>query len=219
MGLGKIGKIGGSVIGFGIGGPVGAKFGAKLGGGLDSLLRGKQVGPDAEAGAIKQLKLQGLMAQAKSLEDLEKMPGGAETAIADVAREQRMLSQGAGDQRSKLQQLMAQRGMGGTSMGTSAELGLSKQFADQKMALQASLPGRMRELELQRLQNRAALGSGLAGSVGNIPLRFQSERKGGLAGLLGMGAGAGLGGFFGGPAGAQAGAQIGGGLGQYYQAS
>lgn len=119
--------------------------------------------------------------------------------------------QGAADQEMQAKQMVAQRGLGNTSLGLNAILNTKQDLGRQLGAIQANQPLLQNQLRMQNLQ---AAGGGIsqlmgAQNAGQIyqPAVASRGRQGGLAPLLGAGLGASMGG--------PAGAQIGAGLGQY----
>lgn len=189
------------------GGPVGKvvkTVTAPLGG--EDLLFGKYRGADPEAADIKRMKLRGLKAQSKVLGELEKGDKTAgKRAGAQLRRETRALRGAAGDAQRRIQELVARRGIQGSSIGLAQEVGQQRKLAEQLGGLQASLPERIEALKQRNLQQRLAAGGQLAGSAGAVPIRFRGGREGGIAPLLGAGIGA----YAGGAGGAQAGMGIG----------
>lgn len=216
MGFGSfVSKAAGVATGGGIGGLLGGGGGALtggllkgfgLGGGsLMDLLRGRRIAPDPEAREIKQLKLKGLRSISEQLEAAKGAPTGEAIAGAQIARETKALRTAAEDTRRRLRESIARRGLGGTTAGLAQEVGIGRRLAEQTGAIKASLPERIRQERLARSQRIAGLGAALSGQVGQVPIRFREERKGGLAPLVG----AGLGGLLGGVGGAQVGAGLG----------
>jgi hypothetical protein len=126
----------------------------------------------------------------------------AENAIA--GQENQIRASGADAQRNA-QDLVAQRGLGNSSVGLNAIINSNKNMGDQIGAARAMLPGLRQEMKLNNL-NGATNG---INSILNTRMFKQGQaagpRTGGLAPLLG----AGLGAAFGGPAGASVGMGVG----------
>lgn len=132
---------------------------------------------------------------------------GEDTVANQIASQQDAARQAFQDRTMQAQQAVAQRGLGGTSLGLNAILGQSGQLANQLGAIQASAP----ELRKQNLNFATGGINQILGEQGQSRVLKMGQaagpRTGGLAPLIG----AGLGGIFGGPAGAQ----IGSSAGQY----
>lgn len=195
------------------------------GAGLEDLLMGKKTGgisKDAIAGQIRGAQAQGIATATTGLGALNKAldaKGGEQVVREGFARQQQGLVTAAQDARRKAQQLIAQRGLGSSSLGLRAERSAQQQLGQQNAALQAQMPGAIRNQLLQDAQTRMQAGSGLFGSLGGTTgIRFQSQpgqRSGGLLGTaaaLAPLAGTIAGGAFGGPGGAAIGGQLGGSL-------
>jgi len=116
------------------------------------------------------------------------------------------------DARRRLQSMLARRGLGATSVGMGAMTGLERDTARDIQETRLSLPERIRQLQMQRIQ----AASGALQAPGYVPQAMQvdTQRRGGLLPLLGLAGGAALGGALGGSRGALAGGQIGAGTGQ-----
>lgn len=142
-------------------------------------------------------------------------PMDLEEASASIANENRT---GVKDQmaaRKKLQNLVAMRGLGGTSAGIGSEMESDRGYMDKMGTSQASLSDRVKGLQDARAGKAVDLSSSVMRAQ-DVPIDFYgqpAERVGGIAPLLG----AGLGAYFS-PEGQRAeGAQVGMGMGQYYQ--
>jgi len=143
---------------------------------------------------------------------------GLKSAYADptgTARRQvqsglRGLGQERADTSRRLSDIIAQRGLGQSSIGISQQRGLDQGIARRGQELRASLPDRIRQLQLQKSQGLLGASRGI-----NLGPQFQRETKPGLAGLLGTVGGGFAGNLFGGgPLGKMVGSKIGGGIGQ-----
>ncbi len=112
---------------------------------------------------------------------------------------------GVGDQERLAQKMVAQRGLGGTSLGLNAILNQSKGLGDQLGTIRANQPMLQNQLGQQNLNFATSGINQILGEQGSSKaLKMGTPagpRTGGLAPLLGGAAGA----YFGGPGGAQAG--------------
>lgn len=124
-----------------------------------------------------------------------------------VAREQEAIGASAEDAKRRMQQMMAQRGLGNSSIGLGQTLNIDREAARKKALIGASLGERERNLRLQGIQNLMSANSPMLG-LNPGGMYNPGGRKGGLAGI----AGAAIGGSMGGVGGAQLGAGIGQGL-------
>lgn len=119
------------------------------------------------------------------------------------------LARGAADDASRrTSQLIAQRGLGNSSIGLGQEINNRKNLMDRLSMNTASGTSRIRDMRLQNAEGRMNVGQGLfnlKASQGPIRMESTKYRSGGLAGLVG----AGVGGYFGGAQGAQVGAGLG----------
>lgn len=116
---------------------------------------------------------------------------------------------GANDQEIRARQMVAQRGLGGTSLGLSAILNQKAGLSDQIGAIRANKP----MLENQMTRENLQLASGGINQILNEQgqskvLKMGQASKGRQGGLMPL-IGAGVGAYLGGPAGAQAGMSIG----------
>ena len=171
-------------------------------GSLGNLLRGKQVTDPASplAGDIRALQAEGIGLQKEGLKALKDPSAGLG---AQIAREQKGIRAAGEDAQRRNQALIAQRGLGRSSIGTSMQNQAFQNTANQLAANKASFGERLRGRQLEGLQ----AGSQLTAAA---PIRMQAKtrRVGGIGQLLGTGLGA----AFGGAAGAQIGGGIGGAL-------
>lgn len=193
-----------------LGGAVTSALGGK---GLTDMLLGKKGGairPDEIAGQIRATQSQGLGDLNKALST------PADQVVREqFARQQQGMISAAADARRNAQQLMAQRGLQNSSLGIRAARGATQQLGEQSAALDAQLPGAIRQQAIQDAQTRMNAANALAGTG----VRFQGQaarRSGGLLGIassLAPLAGTVAGAAFGGPAGAAIGSKLGSGLG------
>lgn len=122
---------------------------------------------------------------------------------------ERQILQNVKDNEMRTRQLVAQRGLGGSSVGLGQILGQQRKAAEDIAAVRANQPILQRQLGIENLN--AATGGinqilGLQAQNKILKLgREGGQRQGGLAPLIG----AGIGGYLGGPAGAQVGMQAG----------
>lgn len=157
---------------------------------------------------------------ASALDDVYKRDP-SEVVNSQIAMENKFARSAAEDAGRRTRELIAQRGMGSSSVGLGAEVNNRKNMMDQLSMNSASGISRLRDMELQNAQGRMNAGNSLFNTKlqgnQNLQMNSYSYRKGGMGKLLGTATGAALGGYLGGTAGAKAGAQIGGGLGGYAQ--
>lgn len=143
---------------------------------------------------------------------------------SDVRRDlfgKERLAQGAyEDQKRKLNELSAQRGLGNSSVGLSQLTGLNKAYTENLANIRGMAPSMVRaEKERQKANYFNKLLSSASAKGLSTPQYYQqqkAQRSGGLFGIATTLGGAALGGLGSGgtPQGAAAGAQIGAGLGQ-----
>lgn len=185
--------------------PIGKMTGASS---LQDLLMGRQVGPDPEAATLKAYKMRGLKLIRQQMEAERKAPSGEALARLTNAQQLKGIKTAREDASRRLNDIIAQRGLRGTSAGLTQQVGLSRKFAENAGNIRASLPAMIAQRQAEKRQRVAGLAGALTQQTGQIPLRFGTERQGGLAPLIG----AGIGGIMGGPGGAQIGGGIGSGL-------
>lgn len=193
--------------------------------GLKDVLLGKKTGgfsADEIAGQIRGAQAQGIASAQKGLGELNKaLDVDASGAVRqDAAQERKGLASAAADARRNAQRLMAQRGLQGSSLGLSQDRSITQQAGEQAAAVQASIPERIRQMQLQNAQARIGAGQGLFGGLGGTAgIRFQGQEGSRSGGVLGIAsslapiAGTIMGGMTGGPMGMQAGSQLGTALG------
>jgi len=194
------------------------------GGNMSDILLGKKQGgqsADAIAAEIRAAQSQGIASARQGLTDLNKaLETPADQMVRNqFATQQRGMVTGAEDARRKAQELMARRGLQNTSLGFRAERGAVQDLANQTSALNAQLPGAIRQQQMADAQARINAGQGLFGQLGGgAGVQFkpvQSQRSGGLLGIAGAIAplaGTVAGGMMGGAPGAMVGGQAGNGL-------
>jgi hypothetical protein len=121
-----------------------------------------------------------------------------EVANKQVQDEIKLASGGLQDARMKIQQMMAQRGLGKTSLGMRSQMGAETANQERVQELQASLPERIRALREQRAQTLLAGSGKVLADQGARPDTYSydsvdnSRRGGVLPSILG-GIGSGLG--------------------------
>jgi hypothetical protein len=127
-----------------------------------------------------------------------------------IGMENNLLRNAAQDATRRTRQLIAQRGMGSSSIGLGQEVNQSRNLNEKLAMNNASGMERLRGLLGDQMKTGQQL---MAPKMAQGPIQMQDlkQRSGGMASLLGAAAG----GYFGGPAGAK----IGAGLGQAYQNS
>jgi hypothetical protein len=200
----------------------------KIGGALsldnDFLLGKKQgaVKQDQIAGLIRGAQAQGIASSQKGLSELNEAldaQNPENMARMQVAQQEKGLLTSAQDARRRAQQLMAQRGLSGSSLGLASDRSITQSVGDQRAALQAALPQLIQERRLENAQARMQAGQGLFGGLGGAQgVQFRNiagQRSGGLLGIgaaLAPVAGQVIGGLYGGAPGAMAGGQAGTGL-------
>jgi len=207
------GPVGSIASGVGAGALLG---GTGVGGAAKNLLFGRKGGGRGPLFEESQRNLKSALGiQQVALEQLTRRAQEAQTGAverADVAREQQFIRGGGQDRLRSLQQRIAQRGLGRSAIGLGAQRDISRGVAQRLQAVQASLPGRIRQARdiattrAFRAGTQAIGGSPLGAAVIGTP----RQRVGGI--LPGIGALAG--GLLGG--GLQ-GAQIGAGAGTIFQ--
>lgn len=121
-----------------------------------------------------------------------------------VAKQENLIRGGAQDAERKASQLIAQRGLGNSSVGMNALINSTKDMGDKLSATRAGLPQLQYDMKMNNLDRAAGGITNILSSRDKVYGRA-AGRVGGLAPLIGMG----IGGAFGG----LGGAQIGGGVG------
>lgn len=151
----------------------------------------------------------GRVAQRTGLAELMKT-ATPEAVKAEMARESKLATVSAEDQRRQAEQQIAQRGLGRSSIGMGIQKGISQALADRKAGIAASMPERMR----QRQQEIIGAGSRLTGQQDyrTMLTGTRKGRSGGILGALAPIAGGVIGAKMGGVKGAGQGMQMGQGL-------
>ena len=182
---------------------------------IGDALAGKQ-DPGVAAQQINTLSPQ---AQTASSNMIGKFDNMANQDFGQMASNQTQANMNAARQASadtgmKAQQMVAQRGLGGSSLGLSAILGGQQNLNDQLGQIQANQPMLQNQMTRENLQ---ASGQGMQGMIGaqNQGQIYQQAQasKGRQGGLMGAVGGV-IGGIYGGPMGASAGMGIGNALSQ-----
>ena len=211
----------GGAIGGALGGIPGLLIGSSAGksSGIQDALFGKKQGAskaDPIAQDVRRVQLQALNTQEQGLGEMNKALAydPSKRAAFDIARQKTLATSGLQDQRRELQAQIARRGLGNSSIGLNAALGLQKQTGDQVRQIEASRPQLQQQLAEQRANKFLQAGGNVMASQ-NAPIQFrdvEGKRGGGISGLLGAAAG-GL--MTGSPQGAMAGYNIGTGMGSF----
>jgi hypothetical protein len=130
-------------------------------------------------------------------------------AANQIAQQSNQARANVEDQQRKAQQMVAQRGLGSSSIGVNAILNQGANLGNQLGAIQASQPALENQMRQQNLNFATGGINQILGEQGQSKVlklgQASKGRQGGLAPLIGAGAGA----YMGGPAGAQAGLGIG----------
>ena len=130
-------------------------------------------------------------------------------AAAQSAAQESQARQNVADQQMKAKELVAQRGLGGTSMGLNAILGQNQGLQNQLGAIRAQAPGLAQQMKQQNLNFATGGINQILGEQGSSKILSTGQasqgRQGGLAPLVGGALGA----VYGGPTGAMAGMQAG----------
>ena len=179
--------------------------------GLDPSLR-----KTVEAGRAQQQEQLKLLGAER--ERLLAGPGAGALARLTAGKQERQARAGAEDVKRRSQALVAQRGLGGSSIGLRSLLGADRAAGERIGAIRASTPLLQQQFQAQRLGQIGQIGSGIRGVLGTpgaqrafVQGRESRGRGGGLVGLASTVGGAALGAKFGRPG---AGAQAGAGFGQ-----
>lgn len=181
---------------------------------LDSLLKGskKTYKADPLAGDINAAGKSGLSMLNSGAQELNDniYNNGQNFVDNQISVENKMLRSASDDALRRTRQLIAQRGMGNSSLGLGQEINQARSLSDRLAMNNASGMDRLKGLYEDKMNTGAKLFA-VKQSQGPIQMQKIKTREGGLATLTG----AAVGGYFGGAQGAQAGA----GLGQMYQNS
>ena len=145
--------------------------------------------------------------QRRGLAKLKEVGKEDPTAVAKRQTEQAVKAQrqALSDTRRRLQENIARRGLGTSSLGLAQQTGLQRQAAQAITGERAALADRIRQARMGQAQ--ALIGGG--GQVLGQPGMVRQFQRGGRAGGLAPVVGAGLGAMLGGPGGAQAGMGMG----------
>lgn len=180
--------------------------------GLDSLLKGKEktYAADPLAGDVNATGKAGLTYMRSGGKSLNDIFSQDPTRVVNnrIAQENRMLNSVANDTNKRAEQLIAQRGMGSSSIGLGQVLGQRKNLSLGMVMNNAGAEGRIRDMMIQNGEGLIGAGQSLwqpKASQGPMQMTDVKKRSGGLAGLLGAGVGA----YFGGAQGAQTGMAMG----------
>lgn len=118
-----------------------------------------------------------------------------------VTNQENLIRANAGDVERNAQKLVAQRGLGNSSVGLNAITGATRDLGDKINAVRASLPSMQYDMKMNNLNSATNGLQNILNSRTFIQGTPGGTRKGGLAPLIG----AGIGGYYGGAGGAQAG--------------
>lgn len=149
-------------------------------------------------------RAEGYAAQRDAMNTLKGMPGAEQQAGIEGQSKINALSGGLSDITRRIQQLQAQRGLSGTSIGMGQQIGAERNVQNKMADIQASLPERIRQLRESRALQMAQLGQGMVGSAGQQQV-YQNTRQGGFLPAIMKAGGAAAGAAFGGAMGAKAG--------------
>ena len=158
---------------------------------VKSLLFGKEVGPDAEAGELRQNQLAASQGMAAAVSKARQRADEDPTALLQGAAQQQVrgLTATREDAQRRAQELIRQRGLGNTSAGLAQRVGIDRNIGEQIAATRAGIPLKAYEMKRQSLMDLANISQGSLGSQ-NVPINFNKTKKGGISELLGAGAGA-----------------------------
>jgi hypothetical protein len=164
----------------------------------------KTIGADPLARDIRRVAGKALFAQEDVLKDIKKVDAGSMARQA-IGREKAALRGAAADQRRGIQENIARRGLGRSSLALTAGSGIQRALGDRI----ARTEGTFGQRRFRNIGQRAGIINKIAAANKfPIQMRDRKTKSGGIAGLLGAGVGA----AFGGPQGAAAGMQVGQGL-------
>lgn len=222
-------KLGGSIIGAGLGSAAGGSLGGVLGGAFggskgiggikDLLLGGKSAGNAGGFSALDPIQQSALQAYSDELRDIKNV-NPEQMARTGIANQERMARQGVSDAQKNIQQAIAQRGIGKSSVGLTALMAPQQGLNERLQQIRAQQPLLQQQYAMEKANRLNALAGGVNSTLDTrmytMP-QVGGVRAGGLlAPLLGIGGGL-LGNMYGGPMGGVAGAQAGIGLGQSVQ--
>lgn len=180
---------------------------------LSDILGGKEkkIKADSLAGDINRAGKSGLGMMQTGADALNaKVYNNPENYVDNqIATENKLLRSASDDAARRTRQLIAQRGMGSSSIGLGQEVNQARSLSDRLALNNASGMDRLKGLYQEKMNTGAQL-FGVKQSQGPIQMQTVKYRSGGLGGLIG----AGIGGALGGAPGAQVGAGVGQSLGQ-----
>lgn len=185
----KMKGLGGAIVG-GIGGPLGSVVGGMGGGKLSDLLLGKK--SEGVAGGYSSLDPAQQEAYDLYRGELGNIRKTNPEALANlqVNQAEKMIRSGAEDQERNAATMIAQRGLGKSSVGINALLGARRDLNDRILANRATAPQVQQQFENLKLDRLGALSGGINNILGT---RFYTQPEaGGIrgGGLLGLGLGA-----------------------------
>lgn len=185
--------------------------------GIKDLFFGKKQEADPFVAPIREGQEMAMQSQRMALKDIQEQ-NPQKLAELQAQGQANALQNNLADIRRRIQQNIAKKGLANTSIGQAAMTGAERDVGKQINMLQAGIPALTEQLRAERAQNLLRSGATvLAGQ--QVPINFQTQRQGGIMGLLGQVAGATIGAKAGGPEGARVGAQAGQGFGQAIQGS
>lgn len=143
----------------------------------DALLGEKaaDIAPDAIADKIRATQSRGITELNSALDT---PADGIVTQQAELAKKSILTK--AQDARRNAQRFMASKGLGASSLGLAADRSINREVADQTNAIDASLPGQIRDQKLKDAATRIGVGG-----VNQNGMNFntiQGQREGGLLG-------------------------------------
>jgi hypothetical protein len=159
-------------------------IGSTLGGAKDLIFGGKDPGVKDRFTPLDPLQRKALDKYGSLLgESPEKMAGTL------VENQEKQIRATAGDSARKAQELVAQRGLGSSSVGLNAILGASRDMGDKLGAARAQLPLLAHDLKINNLNSASRGIQDILGSRAFIQGTPSTGRSGGLLGI-GLGAAA-----------------------------
>lgn len=175
--------------------------------GLDTLLKGKQktYKADGAAESINRLATMGMNRMRSAAYDMDAGNKNPQLVVQNqIGLENKLMRGSAQDANRRTQDLIAQRGMGASSIGLGQQVNQEKMLNDRIVMNNASTTSRIMDIGREKINLGNSLFALKAGQ-GPIQMNTIKKREGGLAGLIGAGVGA----YYGGPGGAQAGQGMG----------
>jgi hypothetical protein len=179
-------------------------------------LRGKEkkIKADPLAGQVNEVGASGLSMLQSGANNLNKLYGNPEGFVNNqIDLENRAIRNASDDAARRTRELIAQRGMGTSSIGLGQEANMNRDMNEKLSLNNASGLQRLKGLYGEQMQAGQGLFNTKIQGNQNLQMQQAKYRTGGLAPLLGMAAGAYIGSKSGNALG---GAQIGSGLGQMY---